>query len=423
MAHVPTLLVTALLLVGCGDGNQGHDQAAAATPHATVFVQQPYERALDLATKHDKLLLVDFTAVWCAPCKEMEKTTWVDPTVVEWIEQHGVAVQVDADRRRELAQQFGIQGLPTVVAMREGEEVDRVVGYRRAEELLTWLENVLVGRTALDSIREAAGERPEPGERADMRARLTLAESLVDRRRYDEATDEFVWLWNHMVSHEPAMAGVRVSFMAGDMEQLARTHDPAREAFAELRDALTPAVRSGEANQRELLDWVVLNEVVGEQGITLEWFQAMRDEPNARERLGGVDLHLYRLLVERGQWADAGWIYADPAAEAERHIGLWQMTRSRGSEPPDARIDEMRRELLKQQLSELYAACLAADRDDEAIQVAEAARAEKELGGTSAALIRAALAIDEPREHQLQWIGDETETQLNDRLRAALDTG
>jgi thioredoxin-like negative regulator of GroEL len=107
--------------------------------HSDVFADVAYEQALQQADESGKFLIVDFTAVWCKPCKQMEKTTWVDPTVVAWVEDHAVAVQVDTDKRGDLARQFGVQGIPVVMLMRNGQEVDRVVGYRGAEDLLGWL--------------------------------------------------------------------------------------------------------------------------------------------------------------------------------------------------------------------------------------------------------------------------------------------
>jgi thiol:disulfide interchange protein len=107
--------------------------------HSAVFADLSYEQALQQADESGKLLIVDFTAVWCKPCKQMEQTTWVDPTVVAWAEEHAVAVKVDIDKRGDLARQFGVRGIPVVMLMRDGQEIDRVVGYRGAEELLGWL--------------------------------------------------------------------------------------------------------------------------------------------------------------------------------------------------------------------------------------------------------------------------------------------
>jgi thioredoxin 2 len=70
-------------------------------------------------------LLVDFYADWCGPCK-------VTAPMLDAIA-HGQAGQmlvlkVDTDRHPGLATRFGIRGIPTIVAFRDGREVNRVVG-------------------------------------------------------------------------------------------------------------------------------------------------------------------------------------------------------------------------------------------------------------------------------------------------------
>lgn len=70
-------------------------------------------------------LLVDFYADWCGPCK-------VTAPMLDAIA-HGQAGQVlvlkvDTDRHPGLATRFGIRGIPTIIAFRDGREVTRVVG-------------------------------------------------------------------------------------------------------------------------------------------------------------------------------------------------------------------------------------------------------------------------------------------------------
>ncbi len=69
-------------------------------------------------------VLVDFTAAWCEPCQQqarvLQQFAWNDGSIK--------VVQVDVDRNRELARQFRITTVPTLVVMRDARELRRHVG-------------------------------------------------------------------------------------------------------------------------------------------------------------------------------------------------------------------------------------------------------------------------------------------------------
>ena len=108
-------------------------------PDLDVFSALPYTEALAQAQSQHRLLLVDATASWCGPCQKMERTTWSDPRVAEWLGAHAIAVQVDVDREAALAQTLGIKAMPTLIVFQDGHELDRSVGYLDADALLAWL--------------------------------------------------------------------------------------------------------------------------------------------------------------------------------------------------------------------------------------------------------------------------------------------
>ena len=73
----------------------------------------------------DKPALVDFWAVWCGPCRI------VGPIVEEIADEyHGRAVvgKLDVDSNRETAVKFGIQAIPTLLLVKDGQIADRIVG-------------------------------------------------------------------------------------------------------------------------------------------------------------------------------------------------------------------------------------------------------------------------------------------------------
>ncbi|GMI99202.1 thioredoxin 2, THIOREDOXIN H2, Arabidopsis thioredoxin h2 [Hibiscus trionum] len=76
-----------------------------------------------------KLMVIDFSASWCGPCKFMEPALndmAAKFTDVEF-------VKLDVDELPDVAQEFGVQAMPTFVLLKNGEEVDRVVGAQKNE--------------------------------------------------------------------------------------------------------------------------------------------------------------------------------------------------------------------------------------------------------------------------------------------------
>jgi thiol-disulfide isomerase/thioredoxin len=122
--------------------------ASAAFAHP-LFSQYPMlVTAQSEAKQQGKLLLVDFTATWCGPCKRMDETTWVDPKVQKWIADNAIAVQLDVDRDNVTSMTLNIQAMPTIVVFGEKnpfQEAARRSGYQTSKELLPWLETIKNG--------------------------------------------------------------------------------------------------------------------------------------------------------------------------------------------------------------------------------------------------------------------------------------
>lgn len=356
--------------------------AAAAPP---LFSNLEYDAALEASAGQSRLLIVDATAEWCGPCKLMDRTTWVDPRVVEWIGEHALAVQVDVDEQRPLAQRLRIAAMPTVIAFKDGEEFDRIVGYRDAEGLLEWLSGMREGHRAIDALREkAAGGAGGQ----DVMARHKLAAGLLQAGNHEEALAEYEWLWLHALDHQPAFVGVRGSFMAGEMQRLAEAHRPARERFKAIRDGLETGLKEGDADQKALSDWIILNNVVGDADRTVAWVERVVGRPGADRAFSRNQHHLAPLLQERGRWELYGRIVADPneivRARIQTYRMIKQMARDDGLTP--TQVDDLREPAIKE-IANLHAALLAAGRTEDAHRVLEALNEGFDLDYTSGALL------------------------------------
>ncbi|MDY6765072.1 MAG: thioredoxin [Halobacteria archaeon] len=81
----------------------------------------------------------DFHAEWCGPCKKQ------DPILEELAEEYSDAFtleKVDVDDNPDIAQQYGVRSVPTIVIEKDGEVVEKFIGLTRKEKLEEALQKV-----------------------------------------------------------------------------------------------------------------------------------------------------------------------------------------------------------------------------------------------------------------------------------------
>lgn len=96
----------------------------------TVTDQEFQEKVLD----SDVLTITDFWAAWCGPCK------MIAPLLEEIAEEYDGQLQVaklDVDYNQQTAMAYGVMSIPTLILFKDGQAVERIVGYMPKDRLMS----------------------------------------------------------------------------------------------------------------------------------------------------------------------------------------------------------------------------------------------------------------------------------------------
>ncbi|HSR32380.1 MAG TPA: thioredoxin [Anaerolineae bacterium] len=91
----------------------------------------------DVVLKAELPTVVDFWAVWCGPCK------MIAPALEEISQEYAGKLQVtklDVDHNNASAMKYGVMSIPTLILFKDGQPVERIIGFMPKEKLLSKLE-------------------------------------------------------------------------------------------------------------------------------------------------------------------------------------------------------------------------------------------------------------------------------------------
>lgn len=102
-----------------------------------------YEEGIQEAKSQGKPIFIDFWAEWCGPCQKMEEEVYPDEDLIRKSSEF-INIKVNVDQNNDLAKQYGIESIPTLMFLNsEGEVLTREIGYMSSSELIETMDQIL----------------------------------------------------------------------------------------------------------------------------------------------------------------------------------------------------------------------------------------------------------------------------------------
>ena len=299
-----------------------------------VLAEEPFrDMAFDAgaaaAKKEKKLLMVDFYATWCGPCKLMDRTTFKDPKVQEWIRKYTVALKVQGDKQREISSKYRVTGFPTVVFLKpDGAEAGRVSGYRPPEDFLLAAQAAAAGKAPAAFLLE----KKLPNGKPDPSSRLKAALELAQAGRLEAAEAELRWCVESGPEADPTFVSSlpqAVSLLA----QLGQIRPSARDYLIKRRDDTAESVAGGSGDLMAAEFLGAANDTLGDSPKTLDVYDRVKAQGPSRAAVREVLYrYCFRQLYSAGRFED---IVRDAGDPTRLGTTLLQNYRNAvGSKPP-----------------------------------------------------------------------------------------
>ncbi|ESW29408.1 hypothetical protein PHAVU_002G068100 [Phaseolus vulgaris] len=115
-----------------------HVSSNSSSHILTFHSTAKWKAHFDASKQINKLMVIDFTATWCGPCKQM------DPVIQDFAAKYTNVefIKIDVDELMGVSEEFQVQAMPTFILMKKGKVVDKVLGAKK-EKLQKLIEKHL----------------------------------------------------------------------------------------------------------------------------------------------------------------------------------------------------------------------------------------------------------------------------------------
>lgn len=214
-------------------------------------------------TSKEKLVLVDFWADWCEPCKAL---TPILEKVAQDYAHHVLLAKVDCEAQQAISMQFGVRNLPTVILVKDSQPVDGFAGLKTEQEVREWLEQHLPSpeetllqqaaeylqtedyNAAFPLVKEAHDLNPE---RADIK--ILLANIYIELGRIDSAKALIatVGLVDQDSHYQAVISKIELAEQAADTPEIKALQQTLADDPDNLEIKVSLAVQLQQANRNE----------------------------------------------------------------------------------------------------------------------------------------------------------------------------